>query len=34
MIEAGRSADEIKATWRDEVAQFKLRSRYLLYPEQ
>jgi uncharacterized protein YbbC (DUF1343 family) len=35
MIIDGRSADEIKATWKPEVEKFKkLRSRYLLYPEQ
>lgn len=34
MIEAGKSADEIKATWHDDVEAFKLRrSRYLLYAE-
>lgn len=34
MIKAGKSADEIKATWRDEVEAFKQRRRpYLLYTE-
>ena len=34
MIEAGRSADEIKATWADDVARFKApRKPYLLYAE-
>lgn len=34
MIEAGKSADEIKAMWRDDVARFKeLRRPYLLYEE-
>jgi uncharacterized protein YbbC (DUF1343 family) len=34
MIKQGRSADEIKATWADEVAKFKIqRKPYLLYPE-
>lgn len=34
MIEAGRSADEIKATWADDVEQFKKqRKPYLLYAE-
>ncbi len=33
MIEAGHTADEIAATWRDEVEQFiKQREPYLLYP--
>ncbi len=35
MIIAGKSADEIKATWQDEVAEFKTRrAPYLLYPLQ
>ena len=34
MIEEGRSADEIKATWADDVALFKQqRKPYLLYAE-
>lgn len=34
MIMDGKSADEIKATWRDDVARFKQQRRpYLLYPE-
>ncbi|MDE6332792.1 MAG: DUF1343 domain-containing protein [Muribaculaceae bacterium] len=34
MIEAGRSADEIKATWADDVKAFTARRRpYLLYAE-
>lgn len=34
MIEAGRSAAEIRATWADDVAKFKIqRKPYLLYPE-
>ena len=34
MIEEGRSPDEIKATWADDVERFKvLRRRYLLYEE-
>ena len=34
MIEAGRSADEIEATWADDVARFKeQRKQYLLYAE-
>ena len=34
MIEEGRSADEIKATWADDVARFsKQRRPYLLYAE-
>ena len=34
MIERGMSAEEIKATWADDVKQFKnLRKPYLLYPE-
>lgn len=34
MIEDGRSADEIKATWADDVAKFKEQRRpYLLYEE-
>ncbi len=32
MIEAGKSADEIKATWKDDVEKFKAqRKKYLLY---
>lgn len=35
MIAQGMSADEIKATWQDDVEGFKqLRRRYLLYPEE
>ena len=35
MIEEGKSADEIKATWADDVAKFKVqRAPYLLYPEK
>ena len=34
MIEAGKSADEIKAMWRDDVSRFKEQRRpYLLYEE-
>lgn len=34
MIAEGKSADEIKATWADDVEQFKgLRRKYLLYAE-
>ncbi|MGM9802839.1 MAG: exo-beta-N-acetylmuramidase NamZ domain-containing protein [Muribaculaceae bacterium] len=34
MIEDGKSADEIKATWQPELEQFKqLRRRYLIYDE-
>lgn len=34
MIENGASADEIKATWADDVARFKAqRAPYLIYPE-
>ncbi len=34
MIEEGRTADEIKATWQDDVSRFKERRRpYLLYKE-
>lgn len=34
MIEDGKSADEIKATWTDDVEKFKTQRRpYLLYPE-
>ena len=34
MIEQGKSADEIKATWRDDVERFKRQRRpYLLYSE-
>ena len=34
MIEEGRSADEIKATWQDDVKRFKeQRKKYLLYEE-
>lgn len=35
MIEEGRTAQEIKATWLDDVEKFKkLRAPYLLYPLQ
>ncbi len=35
MIESGSSADEIRATWRKDVADFKIsRTPYLLYPEK
>ncbi len=35
MIEAGATADEIKATWADDVAAFRARrAPYLLYPEK
>lgn len=35
MIEQGRSAEEIKATWADDVESFKARRRpYLIYPEE
>lgn len=35
MIEAGKGADEIKATWADDVKAFRARrAPYLLYPEQ
>ena len=34
MIKEGKSADEIKAMWQDDVAKFKeQRKPYLLYPE-
>ena len=34
LIAEGKSADEIKATWQDDVALFKAqRKPYLLYPE-
>ena len=34
MIEAGKSAEEIKASWADDVAKFKQqRRKYLLYQE-
>ena len=34
MIQAGKSADEIRARWQDDVAKFKKQRRpYLLYPE-
>lgn len=34
MIKAGKSADEIKAMWADDVAKFKVqRKPYLLYPD-
>lgn len=34
MIKAGKSADEIKAMWKDDVIEFKKqRKPYLLYPE-
>ena len=34
MIEEGKSADEIKATWKDDVEKFKKqRKPYLLYAE-
>lgn len=34
MIEAGRSAEEIRATWQDDVERFKKqRKKYLLYEE-
>lgn len=34
MIEAGKSAEEIKATWKDDVEKFRRqRAPYLLYPE-
>jgi len=34
MIASGASADEIKATWQDDVARFKeQRKPYLLYEE-
>ncbi|MDR0988968.1 MAG: DUF1343 domain-containing protein [Prevotellaceae bacterium] len=34
MIKQGKSADEIKARWQDDVAKFKVqRKPYLLYPE-
>ena len=34
MIVAGKSADEIKAMWKDDVEKFKvLRRKYLLYEE-
>jgi uncharacterized protein YbbC (DUF1343 family) len=34
MIEDGKSADDIKRTWADDVERFKVqRSKYLLYPE-
>ena len=35
MIVAGKSADEIRASWHDEVEEYKqLRSKYLIYPEK
>jgi uncharacterized protein YbbC (DUF1343 family) len=34
MIIEGKSAEEIKATWKDEVEEFKkLRRKYLRYAE-
>ena len=34
MIESGMSADQIKATWADDVARFREQRRpYLIYPE-
>ena len=34
MIEAGRTAGEIKAAWQDDIAAFKARRKpYLLYDE-
>lgn len=34
LIEQGKSADEIRATWADDVRRFRtLRSKYLIYPE-
>lgn len=34
MIESGKTADEIKATWADDVVKFKVqRAPYLIYPE-
>ena len=34
MIEEGKSADEIKAMWQEDVATFKIqRKPYLLYQE-
>ncbi len=34
MIESGKSADEIKATWADDVKRFRAqRAPYLIYPE-
>ena len=35
MIEQGKSAEEIKATWADDVKRFREQRRpYLLYDEQ
>lgn len=35
MIEEGKSAEEIKAMWQDDIQKFKIqRKPYLLYPEQ
>lgn len=35
MIKKGKSADEIRASWADDVSRFrKLRAKYLLYPEK
>lgn len=35
MIQQGRSADEIKATWKPDVERFRAkRSKYLIYPEK
>ena len=34
MIEQGRTPEQIRSTWTDDVARFrKLREPYLLYPE-
>ena len=34
MIKEGKSADQIKAMWQEDVAKFKeQRKPYLLYPE-
>ena len=34
MIQAGKSASEIRAMWQDDVTKFKKQRRpYLLYPE-
>ena len=35
MIESGRSAEEIRATWKDELNKYRtLRAKYLIYPER
>ena len=35
MIESGHSAEEIRATWKDELDKYRsLRAKYLIYPER